>query len=374
MKTHSKIRGWVWFLVLFLLFIAVSYFSYTPKPNPYPNYITTSPSPTGLKALYTYLKKNKDVKSWNHSPDLLPKVDENQMLVMAGPAFTPEKKLMENYIHFIQSGNTILLLKTNPKGMFNVDVDYIQNDSQVTTIKDQNHHTFKANVNSDVRIRIMKNDEILLSDPSGPIAIKRPYGKGYLIVAITPEWFTNSNLLKKDHLPLSFQLLNQGKPDTLLFDEYTHGGENESTILTVYPMWFLVFLFQGILLLLLWLWLQGKRFGPLMQPREDWVRFSDEGIQAIAAWYIRGRRYQDSLAIQADYVKLLLQERWQIPYSKEWQDLTPYVERKWLKPNASEIKAFLNGLTGILSKEKINKQEYLLWSRKLDELRNEVES
>ncbi|MED4226903.1 DUF4350 domain-containing protein [Neobacillus cucumis] len=374
MKTHSKIRGWVWFMVLLLLFIVVSYFSYTPKPNPYPNYITTSPSPTGLKALYTYLNKDKDVKSWNHSPDLLPKEDEHLILVMAGPAFIPEKELMNDYIHFIQSGNTILLLKTNPKGMFNVDVDYIQNDRQGTTVKDQNHHTFKADVDSDVRIRTKKNDEILLSDPYGPIAIKRPYGKGSLIVAITPEWFTNGKLLKKDHLPLSFQLLNQGKPDSLLFDEYTHGGENESTILTVYPMWFLVLIFQGILLFLLWLWYQGKRFGPLMQPREDWIRFSDEGIQAIAAWYIRGRRYQDSLAIQADYVKVLLQERWQIPYSKEWQDLAPYVERKWMRLTGSEIKAFLNGLTGVLSKEKINKQEYLLWSRKLDELRNEVES
>ncbi len=34
---------------------------------------------------------------------------------------------------------------------------------------------------------------------------------------------------------------------------------------------------------------------------------------------------------------------------------------------------FLNGLTNILEKEKISKQEYLLWSKKLDRLRKEVE-
>ncbi|MEH7098119.1 DUF4350 domain-containing protein [Neobacillus vireti] len=375
---QAKRRGWIWFAVLFLLFIGVSYLSFTPKPKIYPNYVTASPSPTGVKALYTYLEKEKDVKSWNHSPALLPNGDQNQMLIMVEPAFTPEKKLMQAYVDYMKAGNTILLFQTNPKGMFTIDADFIEKDPSQnvlsTMVKDQNGKLKKAEVKSDVRIRPVKSDELLLSDQAGPIAVKRTIGKGHLIVAITPEWLTNSKLLKKDHLLLSFKLLNEGNPNTLLFDEYTHVGENEPSLLTVYPIWFLVFLFQGILFIVLWLWYKGKRFGPLLSEREEWVRFSDEGIQAIAAWYVKGRRYHDSLQIQADYVKLLLQERWNIPYSKEWQELTPYVERKWLKISIPEMKAFLNGLAAILNQEKINKQEYLLWSRKLEELRNEVES
>ncbi|MCM3727466.1 DUF4350 domain-containing protein [Neobacillus cucumis] len=373
-----KIRGWIWFAVLLLLFIGVSYVAFTPKPKIYPDYVTTSPAPTGIKAIYTYLKKEKGVKSWNHSPDLLPKGDNNQMLVMVGPAFTPEKELMQAYKAYMNAGNTILLLQTNPKGMFDLEADFIEKSPSQSKrwhlVKDQNYKTFKAEVNSDVRIRTIKGDELLLSDQYGPIAVKRTFGKGHLIVAITPEWFTNDKLLKKDHLPLSFQLLNRGNPDTILFDEYTHVGENKSSILAVYPMWFLVLIFQGILLVVFWLWYKGKRFGPLLSPREEWVRFSDEGIQAIAAWYLKGRRYQDSLHIQADYVKVLLQERWHIPYHKGWQELTPYFERKWIKIPAHEMKTFLYGLAAILNQEKINKQEYLLWSRKLEELRNEVES
>ena len=375
---QAKIRGSIWFALLLLIFIGVSYFSFTPKPKIYPDYVTTSPSPTGVKALYTYLEKEKGGKSWNHSPALLPKGNQNQMLIMVGPAFTPEKEMMQAYVDYMKAGNTIVLFQTNPKGMFNIDADFIEKDSSQneisTTVKDQHRKLYKAEVNSDVRIRPMKGDQLLLSDLSGPIAVNRSFGKGHLIVAITPEWLTNAKLLKKDHLPLSFELLNEGKPDTVLFDEYTHVGENEATLLTVYPMGFLVLIFQGILLLLLWLWYKGKRFGPLLSEREEWVRFSDEGIQAIAAWYVKGRRYQDSLHIQADYVKLLLQERWHVPYSKEWQDLTPYVERKWLKMPVRELKSFLTGLADILNQEKINKQEYLLWSRKLEELRNEVES
>ncbi|PLS09535.1 DUF4350 domain-containing protein [Neobacillus cucumis] len=378
MKTHSKKQGLLWFIALLLLFIAVSYFAYQPKPEIYPSYVTVSPSPTGVKALYTYLKKEKEVKSWIHSPDLLPKEKHNQLLVMVGPAFTPEKKWMQQYINFMEAGNTILLMQTNPKGMFNIETDYIQRGSSQsdkwTKVKDENGKTYRAEVDSDIRIRTVKNDDILLSDQSGAIAAKRAYGKGQLIMAITPQWMTNEKLLKKDHLPLSFLLLKQGKADSILFDEYIHGGENESSILTVYPKWFLVLILQGILLVVLWLWYKGKRFGPLLSPREEWVRYSDEKIQAIAAWYLRGRRYQDSLRVQADYVKLLLQEQWQIPYSKDWQDLSPYFERKWLKMPANEIQTFLGGIAAILNQDKINQQEYLLWSRKLEELRNEVES
>jgi len=375
---HSKQRGWVWFAVLFLLFIGVSYFSFTAKPKMYPNYVTPSPAPTGTKALYTYLKNEKEVKSWNYSPDLLPNEDKNQMLIMVGPAFTPEKEVMQAYKDYMSAGNSILLLQTNPKGMFDLETNFIEKSppqgDKWTRVKDQNNHSYKAEVNSDVRIRTIKGDQLLMSDQYGPIAVNRAYGKGHLIVAITPLWFTNDKLLKKDHLLLTFQLLNKGNPDSLLFDEYVHVGESKSSFLTVYPMWFLVLIFQGIFLGMLWLWYKGKRFGPLLSPREEWVRFSDEGIQAIAAWYLKGRRYQDSLHIQADYVKVLLQERWHIPYHKDWQDLSPYFERKWIGMPAREIKAFLIGLKAILKQEKIHKQEYLLWSKKLEILRNEVES
>src|SRR5699024_8055442 len=82
------------------------------------------------------------------------------------------------------------------------------------------------------------------------------------------------------------------------------------------------------LLTLFWLWYQGKRFGPLRQPREATVRFSNEKTSALAAWYQRGRRYQDSIVIQADYLKLLLQEKWGIPYQQGWQECNDMMIQK----------------------------------------------
>lgn len=313
-----------------------------------------------------------DAKRWNHSPEMLPKGNESQLLIMVEPAFIPEKELMKEYVHFMEAGNTILLFQTNPKGMFDVNTEFAEQKPS-PQVYDPSHVTYRADISSDIRLQSTKEDELLLDNSKETIALKRTYGKGYLIVAIAPEWMTNDKILKHDHLPLLLYLLNESNAKTYLFDEYVHGGENASSILTVYPMWFLLFVIQGILVMILWLWLKGKRFGPIFIPREESIRFSDEGIQAIAAWYLRGKQYHDSLLIQADYLKLLLQERWQIPYKREWQDLSSYFEKKWTRMPAGEIKSFLTGLVTILEKDKISKQEYLLWSRKLEQLRKEVE-
>ncbi|WML39875.1 DUF4350 domain-containing protein [Neobacillus sp. OS1-2] len=373
MKSTAKGKTWMWLIVLLILFLAISYFSFSPKPKVYPGYVSDSPSPTGVKAFYTYLNKEMSVKTWNHSPKLLPKSKQNKLLIMVEPSFNPNTEVMEEYVKFMKAGNTVLLLQTNPKGMFDVDTEYTEQTAS-PDIYDQADKHYRSEVRSQLRLQKTKNDEVLLNNQQETIALKRPYGKGYLIVAIAPEWMTNGDLLKKDHLPLLLYLLNEGEPESILFDEYIHGGENASSILTVYPMWFLLLVLQGTILVLLWLWLKGKRFGPIFALREESVRFSDEGIQAIAAWYMRGKRYHDSLQIQAEYVKLLLQERWHIPYSQEWKEMSSNFEKKWTRMPAGEIKTYLNGLITVLEKEKISKQEYLLWSRKLEQLRKEVEA
>ncbi|MFF2445737.1 DUF4350 domain-containing protein [Neobacillus sp. NPDC058068] len=370
-----KRQGWIWLTVLLFVFILISLYLSSQSPKQYPNYVSNSPSPTGVKALNTYLQKEVRVNSWTADPKNLPKQGEEKLLVMVEPFFIPETEEMEAYQNFMKAGNTILLFQTNPKGMFDLDTvpEQPSPDHEVKWYG-ENQGTYKAEMNSPFRIVTNKDDTVLIDDAGGgAIALKRSVGKGQLIVAITPEWLINDNLLKKDNLALVLNLFNEAKTGTVLFDEYLHGSQNGSSIMTVYPMWFLLLVLQGILLMMLWLWFKGKRFGPLLVPREESVRFSDEGIRAITAWYLRGRRYHDSLLIQADYLKLLLQERWRIPYRIEWKDLSSFLERKHRGMQANEIRPFLIGLTNILEKEKVSKQEYLLWSRKLEQLREEVE-
>lgn len=339
--------------------------------------MSDSPAPTGVKAFYIYMKKEMDGKVWSYSPDLLSKSNSKQLLVIVEPFFTPDQQETGEYIDFMEAGNTIVLLKNNPQGMFGLKTGPYQESPSTArdslNVVDQHSHSYEAEIHSTIRLLPNEKDQILLKDSAGAVALKRNYGKGQLITTIAPEWLTNEKLLNYDHLPLVLNLVKEGNPESILFDEYLHTGKNKIARVTVYPMWFLLLLFQGILLTSLWLWLKGKRFGPIYTPREESIRFSDEGIQALTAWYLRGKRYQDSIRIQADYVKQMLQEQWRIPYSTKWKDSIDVMEKKWKQMSRREISSFLNDLEGLLEKEKISRQEYLLWSRKLDRLREEVD-
>ncbi|NLP52786.1 DUF4350 domain-containing protein [Bacillus sp. RO1] len=372
----TKKKGWIWLGILLVLFAICSYFVLSQNPEEFSPYDSESPSPTGLKAFYTYLENEIGmVNRWEQSPNLLPDKERRQVLLMVEPYFTPDTKTMESYIDFLEKGNTILLFKNNPKGFFDIRTTFVESMFPEQTIDDAGQTNFVGDIYSPVRIEPGGEDEILLSDQLGDVAVKRKYGDGTLIVALTPHWLTNQEILKKDHLPLLLSLIQEeglNNDTIILFDEYNHGDIGTSSI-DVYQDWFLLLLFQGMLVAILFLWKQGKRFGPILQPREETVRYSDESLRALAAWYLKGNAYQDSLSNQAEYVKYLLQERWGIPYSRDWKECAVFLHKKWKAKEDGKIDLFTYQLTQVLAKKKITKQEYLEWSKQLDTLRKEVE-
>lgn len=375
--SKSSRKVWLWLAILLLLFMVMIYFTAEEEPEEYPSYVSESPSPTGVKAMYTYLDNEQvPVNRWTASPSHLPEQEDHQLLIMIEPAFIPERSDMEAYESFMKEGNTILLLAKNPEGMFGLKTDPVTEElDDNEAVLDQTGKKYKAEKGSPVRIQTKDDDEVLLYDEAETMAMKRSFGDGELIVANAPEWITNNKILKKDHLPLISSLLPAGVQDdyTVLFDEYSHGAGNATTMNELYPKWLLTLVVEGILFTILLLWHQGKRFGPIRVAREETVRFSDERIKALAIWYQKGKKYHDSLDLQADYVKLLLQERWGIPYRKAWTDAEDQLNRKWEASSKAEINTFLHGLHDVLNKEQINKQEYLLWSKRIDRLRKEVE-
>ncbi len=377
MKVNTaKKKGWIWFGVLVVLFTICSFFVLSQKPQEFSPYDSTSPSPNGLKAFYTYLDNELEmVRRWEQPPALLPESKGKQVLLMVEPYFTPDSKEMASYIDFMEKGNTVFLLKNNPKGFFDIRTTFVESMLPEQTIYDSSGTNLVGDIYSPVRLEPGEEDEILLSDQLGDVAVKRKYGEGTLIVALTPHWLTNQDILQKDHLPLVLVLIQQdgfNNEASILFDEYNHGDTGSSSF-DVYQDWFLLLLFQGILITILLLWKQGKRFGPILQPREETVRFSDESLRALAAWYLKGNAYQDSLTTQAEYVKYLLQERWGIPYNREWKECAIFLHKRWKTMEDGKIDLFIHQLTQVLAKEKITKQEYLEWSKKLDILRKEVE-
>lgn len=358
------------------VFIVIGVFLSPEKLKEYPAYVSESPSPTGIKALYTYLEdKGGSVRRWSLSPDRLSKKESGQLLIMAEPFTVPDQKEMEEYEDFMRRGNTILLMKDNPKGMFDIKAKGIGNDPVLPLVRDVEGNTYKTDSLSSVRLEEGEGDTVLLDDVDGTIAYKTDVGQGQLIVSTTPAWMTNSRILEKDHLSLILLLLKEGGAGegNILFDEFLHGGESGASVATLYPQWLLLLLLQSAIFTLLGLWMQGKRFGGILTPREEMVRFSDERIKALSAWYLKGKQYKASLLIQSDYVRLLFQERWGIPASKEWVDLKEPLERRLRTVSEKEIASFLIGIRGVLNNERISKQEYVMWSKRIELFRKEVE-
>jgi Domain of unknown function (DUF4350) len=366
-------KAFYWIFPL-LLFIMASYLLAGDAPAGYPPYLAKSPSPTGIKGLYTYLEQNSSsIRKWSRDPDLLPHPEEPILLVMAEPRSVPDREEMAAYKRFLENGHTILLFKENPAPMFGIKTEQFAAEAEsAVKVADKDGGMHSADIYSPFRITEEPEDEILLSDELGTLAVKRAIGKGSLIAVNSPAWLTNGMILEENHLELILALMDEAGAQDIFIDEFLHGQESASGA-GAYPQWFLVILVQGALLAFLWIFYNGKRFGPVDWPREETVRFTDEKIAALSAWHIRGRRYQDSLRIQAEYTKELLQEKWGIPSSRSWEEAGESILAKASTLTEVEVKSLTEGISSVLKEEKLHKKDYLRWSVQLDDLRKEVE-
>ncbi len=378
MRKLSYRNTWLWLAAFLLLFVGLSYVIQGQQPEEYPPYLSTSPSPTGTKAMYTYLENERGTAGrWSASPERLPSGKRGSMLLMIEPSFMPDQEEMDAYREFVKAGNTLMLWMNNPDGLFDIQTrQQMPDPAGTTTLNDLDGEEYRAEVSSVFRLQERDTDEVLLEDEAGALALKRKLGDGALVVSLTPDWTMNRLITENDHAALLTKLLsaaaiNDGS--SLLFDEYVHAGENAAGVTTLYPKWLLVLALQALLLTILWLWYRGKRFGPIDIPREESVRFSDEQIQAVAAWYQRGRYYHDSLVTQADYVKQLLLERRGIVLNGDWKTAADKLSSKAKYIPAEEIREYVEGLAEVVGKQNLSKQEYLLWSKRIDRLREEVE-
>ena len=379
--TKLNHKTWIWiglFLSVFL-FVGLGTLIIPHKPTPYPPFLTESSAPSGVKAFYTLLANRYDqVGIWKKPVEDLPYLSSNQLMIIAEPFNTLDNKELQQWIDWVKAGNRIWFLDDNPKGYFPFKTTWAEEEQtdSVRTIYGSNElkgRFYQAEIHTNIRLISEPKDQILLRDQSGILAMSRMYGKGEIMVLLTPDWMTNDLILNQDHLELILPFIQHANSDIIWFNDFVHGNESRLTLFELYPEWFLFFFIQGAIALLLWLWYKGKRFGPIHTPREWTVRFGDERIRAIAAWHERGGFYQESLSTQVEFLKTLLQEKWGIPTTGEVENyhkilqryLSPDQQKQWLL-DWQELKSILE--TG-----KISHKDYLKWSLRLENMRKEVE-
>lgn len=342
------------------------------QPESYPPYSSQSPSPTGTKAFYTYMKKENQVSRWNNHPNQLANVQEEQLLLMVEPAYTLGKAELEPYKQWMRKGNTIWLMIEKPSALFNTKSISVNPATRPVEVQGLSNETNSALVPSTTRLRLTEGDEALLTDERGVIALRRSYGKGELIVSITPNWVMNSNIVKQDHPRLLDLLLKEAGTGNILFDEYIHGEGNLPNVFSIYPLWIIVIALQTAVIAILWLWMKGKRFGPIYTPRSSTVRFGDERIQALASWYVRSGFYYESIRIQEQYLRTLIRERWGISLTASWEEVCQSLSAYQTEAEQHRWQHLTSGMDQLDQPKSITKSTYLSWCKTIDQLRKEV--
>lgn len=378
MNVKQKIKqnqSLIWLFCLLIVFLIAMYIIQSNQPKQYHPYTSKSPAPTGTKALYTYVNNHYDsVNRWSQSPEKLSTTVTDQLLIIIEPLRTMTSEEINHYEQFIRAGNTVLLLTNTPMSLF--DMEYSNEISDEYKMYDANGKAYDIQEISAYRFNVDENEqeEKIFEDENGQaLAIKKSIGDGEVYVFSSVDFLMNQFILEEDHIPIIIHTLNQLDVESVYFDESIYFEPTTFSQFEPYPKWFLLLMIQLIILTLLWLLLKGKRFGPIQTVREDAVRFSDESIRAVANWYLRSRQYHDSLNIQAAYLKNMCMEKWGVSTNKEWSEYKHLVKEKRITIKGLDIDAFFDEIGHVLRKEKMSKQEYLLWSKKIDQVKREVE-
>lgn len=377
---NQQTRIWIGCFLGICLFVGLGMLLMPQNPTVYSEYVTESPSPSGVKAFYTLLEKNfTPVESWGKPAQALLLLASRQLMIMVEPSTPLSSNEIEQWIKWLEAGNQLWLLDRNPKGLFHLQTSLISQEIgqvslPITTVlgSEEWEGTYHTTLKTDARLVAEPKDHVLLKDERGVIALSRAYGQGELMVLLAPEWLTNGMILQQENLRLVLPFILRADPEVIWFNDYVHRNKNLPTVLGVYPQWFLVLLTQGLICCLLWLWYKGKRFGSVQIPREWVVRFGDERIRAIASWYEKGKFYQESLSIQDEFFRHAVQERWGIPSSLESHE---FIETALQRMPPDQQKQRLQTWRE-LNEAKTNKlslQVYLKWSKFYDDMQKEVE-
>jgi len=369
---------WLPLIISIMVFCVLSLLFAPEKPKDYPPYLTASPSPTGVKAFYTYVKNESEqhVHIWHGSESALNGTGNNALMLMIEPdqPFTKNERL--KWERWMKKGNTILLMVNDPKDYFSLRATrnhkVSDHDTYITGESELGGH-YLGKISTAARLIDQKGDDILLKDGQGTLALSRPYGKGKLVVLLAPDWLTNDHILRGDQLKAVMNLLNALHPDDIWFNEAIHGSNDHPGLLDVYPSWLIVLFAQLFFVLLLFLWYKGKRFGPVDLPREAAIRVSDERLQAIAKWYMRGRLYKDSLAGQEAYLRQRLEDNWHISARLDARQMLDELRKRLPNDAFLQWQSTYSEWEKLRNKSQISKKEYLSWADILYSLLKEVE-
>jgi hypothetical protein len=328
------------------LFLLLGYFILKPKAEDKPPFLSFSADLDGVKAWRELLEsKNSRVKEWRLDWSELP-VGKNQLLAAVQPDAV-SKEDVKHILEWVKQGNDLILLDQQPYEWSSY-FPIVQGDENMSAL-DEVRPIFREGdakdkwtgvVQTGFRLKPSPEQHVLFSDKSGVLASQMAMGAGHLTMVLTPEWLTNERFPAHSHFELAWPLFAQPW-DTVWLDETHHGYGTTRGLPAVYPAWIKLAALQLGLALLAWLWLRGKRFGPVYTPRAWTVRRGDETLLAVAGWYERLGFSREALSHQQLHLRQLLFERWGLSPSATAQQAANAARGRWPEAQAARLARLL---------------------------------
>ncbi|MCD1261110.1 DUF4350 domain-containing protein [Paenibacillus athensensis] len=357
-------------LICMAVFVAAGLGVTRPAAPDRPPYLSFSADVDGTKAWRELLsRKQARVKEWRLDWEKLPAGSGSALVAVEPDALSDED--LEAATRWVEQGNDLLLFAEQP---VNGLADWLQTDSEAAPESDMEPELdsgsgsgtsgqiakkdteqgivpiysgegasgegsgYTGLVTTTARLLPIDGAEALLRDAYGVLASRIPLGDGSVTVVLLPQWLTNSQLAEHSHFELVWPLFAKSSA-TVWIDERHHGfaASERPGLLAVYPAWLVLPSALLALALLLWLWQQGKRFGPVHTPRAWTVRRGDETLLAVARWYERLGSREEALAHYQQQLRRLLAERWGLSLTASPEQAAHAAQARWPKPRVERL-------------------------------------
>jgi hypothetical protein len=172
--------------------------------------------------------------------------------------------------------------------------------------------------------------QVLYAVGSVPVVVRKPMGRGQLIVVADPTTISNSGLGRAGNLEFWTQLVGVHLRDggVVLFDDLHAGAMDDHGVVAyarrsgMVPAMLLVLFLAG-----LYLWRAGSRLGgllPALDARNP--RASTEIIHAVAGLYGRARLRSHALAVISRRFRRRMERRSGLPWERKLLD--PWVQQE----------------------------------------------
>jgi hypothetical protein len=376
MRTVNKKQLWTLFLLL-VIFLLVGWFLF-PNQEAYQPFMSDSPAPDGLLGLQLLLEeKGLQTGMWQQAYPFLPPVSHHLFIVAQPYTSIPEHHL-EALREWVTLGNRVLFFDTSLEEWPGLSLYHPQRDEEAFLLSLDSEEPRVINglhaiVSASSRL-LLEPDSVwqpLFEDELGVLAVKQSIGKG-LYLFLTPEWLTSSRILEAQHFDLIWPYF-LGDWEAVWFDEYHHGLVARPGILAIYPSWLIMLILQALLILLLWLWWKGKRFGPIITPREWVKRRGDETLLATANWYALQHLTADAINHHLHYLRLVIQRKWGISMRATLTEIFSVTASRWGSEKAAQFKRDLEKITQSSRQKGYSREQLLADTQLLSRWMNEIE-